>query len=1642
MDFMNWRKTFGIFAICLALGPCDFIYANTKVPAKDVTITDLNTGPCDNILNVQDCLAILNATGPGTAVWGSITGTLSNQTDLQAALDAKVPKVTTVNSHALTSNVVVTKSDIGLGSVENTALSTWGGSANLATLGTITLGTWNGTAIDLASYVSGNLGIGHFNSGTGASASTFWRGDGTWGTPTDTGITGLTGDTGGTTTGTTVAIAGGTFMTTARSSNTISASLNTSSMGTAITYGNGGVDSFQWTFSMPTDIRTDNPYFKFVKDRGTNGNGFTYMELRPGAHDLRVMDDVMMLDTTPNLRWYDITHDSQDYEVQVKDNDFVMKRVGDITACPNLNYTPGCYQTQEWIHFYGSTDDHVTGDILQVGVDSNFISFGETANPSTFFQFTRNADNTSDLVDSTSWNIRSKGAVAAGFGNRTLYSLEDDSGSTGISAAADVVDWTSAVHGSASAERTWYNRQNNSLIQGFSIDGSGNGIWGTHSTATARFHVMASGAYDAAPQTLLNLESRTTGTSAAGHGVDLLLSGQDSDGTHNISLVKIEGLYHDGGAGAQNGEYRLQVKNAGSMVLQEVIDESLKHGWGEVTNPSSKFDFVNQTSGTNDVADSMSFERKSTGTSASGIGMRNIDKIQDDAGNAVNARAITTKLTTVTSGAASASIQEFTQQSGSLTGVRYINPSGWTVIGSGTSTNGFFDIHKPDGTGLSAEAPEFYVTNTSQGLADGTSITNWRNIFLTAPTLNGVAGGGTETITNASTVYIDAAPSGSNITITNPWSLNINSGATRLNGAVNLPTLTASLCLALDSSKNITTVSCSSGSGTITAVGDITSGDAGTASLPVSYLYFKNVTSGSIKLQTVAGALGSPTLSLPAETGTICSTGSVCSGYQASGTYTNTVSNSDGTLTISPTSGSVVASIALGHANTWTGAQKFNELDFAANSPTQITSDQNDYAPSSNSVLRLNSDATRNITGFGSPTSGRIVRIINVGSFNIVLNNQNTGSSSANRIATATGSDITILPGQTANLIYDGTTTRWRDTAMQSGILSAVNFPALTGDITTTAGALATTLATVNSNTGSFGSSTSIPTFTVNGKGLITAASGNAVIAPAGTLTGTTLASNVVTSSLTSVGIISSGTWHGTAIDLASYVTGILPSTSFPALTGDVTTSSGSVATTIGANKVTLGNLATLAANSAIANSTGSTATPTAVSMLNTATASSIALRDSNANLLANNFLQSYTTTATAAGTTTLTVGSTQTQFFTGSTTQTVVLPVVSTLALNHQFKIVNNSTGAVTVQSSGGNTIVILSGSTIGSFTCILTSGTGTASWNYSYLADIVASGKTLNVSNSLTLAGTDGVTMTTPTTSFTAARTDAANTFTGHQTIEGVTTAGATGTTNLVFSNSPTLVTPALGVASATSLATSAATPFLLTNGQLVNIALTSQTSGATTLTIPDFAGVVDEFTFKTKSQTLSNKTFVAPVLGAATATTINKLTLTQPSTGATLTLADNSSLITSGAFATTFTVTGTTGVTLPTTGTLATLAGTETFTNKRVTPRVVTASDATSVTPNTDNADVTYQANTQSTGTLTINADSGTPTNGQKWIFKIKSTNVQTFSWNAVFNGSTDVALPTASTGSSKYDYVGFIYNSANSKWDCVAVTKGFS
>jgi len=136
------------------------------------------------------------------------------------------------------------------------------------------------------------------------------------------------------------------------------------------------------------------------------------------------------------------------------------------------------------------------------------------------------------------------------------------------------------------------------------------------------------------------------------------------------------------------------------------------------------------------------------------------------------------------------------------------------------------------------------------------------------------------------------------------------------------------------------------------------------------------------------------------------------------------------------------------------------------------------------------------------------------------------------------------------------------------------------------------------------------------------------------------------------------------------------------------------------------------------------------------------------------NATQAYTTTATAAGTTTLTASSTLLQFFTGSTTQTVVLPVVSTLSLGQRYEIHNNSTGAITVNSSGSNLVATVPAGVTTVCTCILITGTTAASWD----ADIQGFTTTLPIAQggtgAATLAGAN-IPVTTAANSFTAKQT-----------------------------------------------------------------------------------------------------------------------------------------------------------------------------------------------------------------------------------------------------------------------------------------------
>ena len=198
---------------------------------------------------------------------------------------------------------------------------------------------------------------------------------------------------------------------------------------------------------------------------------------------------------------------------------------------------------------------------------------------------------------------------------------------------------------------------------------------------------------------------------------------------------------------------------------------------------------------------------------------------------------------------------------------------------------------------------------------------------------------------------------------------------------------------------------------------------------------------------------------------------------------------------------------------------------------------------------------------------------------------------------------------------FSGTSsgTNTGDNAVNSLYSGLVSNATHTGDAT---GSGALTLATVNANVGGFGSATAAPTFTVNAKGLITAA-GSATITPAvGSITGlgtgiaTALAINTgnsgapvlidgalgtptsgVAVNLTALNAtqLTSGTVPDarfpatlpaasgvnlTALNASNLGSGTVPAARFPALTGEATTSAGAVSVTL-TNSAVIGKVLT-----------------------------------------------------------------------------------------------------------------------------------------------------------------------------------------------------------------------------------------------------------------------------------------------------------------------------------------------------------------------------------------------------------------------------------------------------------------------------------
>lgn len=214
------------------------------------------------------------------------------------------------------------------------------------------------------------------------------------------------------------------------------------------------------------------------------------------------------------------------------------------------------------------------------------------------------------------------------------------------------------------------------------------------------------------------------------------------------------------------------------------------------------------------------------------------------------------------------------------------------------------------------------------------------------------------------------------------------------------------------------------------------------------------------------------------------------------------------------------------------------------------------------------------------------------------------------------------------------------------------------------------------------------------------------------------------------------------------------------------------------------------------------------------------------------------------------------------------------------------------------------------------------------------------------------------------------------------GVTT--STGTGNNVLSNSPTLVTPALGTPSSAILTNATGLP--LSTGVTGTLPVANGGTGAATLTANNV------------------------LLGNGT----SALQVVAPDA--------NGNVLTSN------------GTTWQSTAPAVSLANTVTLTNKRINPRVSSTTSASTLTPDIASFDQ-YNLTAQAVP-LTVAAPTGTPVDGNRLTLRLfDNGTARAITWNATYT-PIGVTLP-ASTTTGKTIYVGCLYNAAGTRWDVVAV-----
>lgn len=270
--------------------------------------------------------------------------------------------------------------------------------------------------------------------------------------------------------------------------------------------------------------------------------------------------------------------------------------------------------------------------------------------------------------------------------------------------------------------------------------------------------------------------------------------------------------------------------------------------------------------------------------------------------------------------------------------------------------------------------------------------------------------------------------------------------------------------------------------------------------VPISAFTFTNTTVTRVRV-TLAGAGGGMYLDwvqLQAGTGnTFTETDPVATAKTITVTGSTDVGVTGGTQVLNSnpafTLGSVTGIRGSSVPSLSTGNLRYNGSAWIFDNASYLTSNQTITWTGSGDVSG-SASGTTSIT----PTLTLATVNSNVGTFNTLTVNAKGLVTAASNTTYLTSADLTGYVNAIAGENYlskTGSTITANPVDLSgtnaTGTLAAGRFPALTGDITTSAGSLATTLATVNSDVGTFN------TLTVNAKGLVTAASNTSYLTAA-----------------------------------------------------------------------------------------------------------------------------------------------------------------------------------------------------------------------------------------------------------------------------------------------------------------------------------------------------------------------------------------------------------------------------------------------------------------------------------------------------------------------------------------------------------------